>query len=76
VLLLFFYSVKNSDYEDILKYQTFFGHSLYQIMDKNQHNATVVGSVMNQNPQRFKSQFEKWKDRRRRKLRINGWMDE
>ena len=45
-------------------------------MDKNQHNATVVGSVMNQNLQRLKSQFEKWKDRRRRKLRMNGWMDE
>jgi hypothetical protein len=43
-------------------------------MNKNQHNATAVGSVMNQNIQRFKSQFEKEEDRRRRKLRMNEWM--
>jgi len=44
-------------------------------MDKNQHNATAVGSVINESLQRFKSQFGKEKDRRRRKLRMNEWKD-
>jgi len=74
VIIFFLYSVKNSDYEGTLKYQTFFWTFSISNNGQNQHNATAVGSVMNQNLQRFKSQFEKEKDRRRRKLRMNEWM--